>query len=304
MTYSPGPPGGSGYPSGSYGAPSPSYASASDAGAGRLPAYLNIAVVLLGVVAYVAAFGPVYASSTNFGPFTVEATSTGGIMLTLAAVLAALLAAIGLLPKTKAYPTVVAVFAVVGVLSVLEQVVNKPQVMSPSGPVPATVGWALWLVLAFTLLQAIAAVLVLLFDTGVLTPPAPKPRYEAHYGQYGQYGAPAGYYPQQGGQPRPQYPSQYGGGYPQSPSTGGFGAPGSQGGADQGPPTPPTGYPTFGSPPAVGKGQHHATNPNLGPLSSPASSNPASSNPPSSPSVTPPSDPGSTGSAGSPGSTA
>ena len=75
MTYSPGPPGGSGYPSGSYGAPSPSYASASDAGAGRLPAYLNIAVVLLGVAAYVAAFGPVYASSTNFGPFTVEATS-------------------------------------------------------------------------------------------------------------------------------------------------------------------------------------------------------------------------------------
>ncbi len=295
MTYSPGSPGGPGYPPGSYGAPTPSYAPApaADPGPSKLPVYLNIAVVLLGIAAYVAAFGPVYASSTNFGPFTVEATSTGGILLTLATVLAALLAAVALLPKTKNHPTVVAMLAVVGVLAVLEQVVNKPQVMSPSGPVSATVGWALWLVLAFAILQAVAAVLVLLYHTEVLTPPAPKPRYESHYGggQYGQYRGPGGYYNQppasQPG-PRPSYPSQYGGSY----------GPGSQGPLpDNAPPTPPTGYPSFNPPPAVGSaGLHHATNPNLGPLSSPSGS----------PSTSSPLDPGSssdpTGSTGSPGS--
>ncbi len=293
MTYSPGSPGGPGYQPGSYGAPTPSYtpaAPAAEPGPSKLPAYLNIAVVLLGVAAYVSAFGPVYASSTNFGPFTVEATTTGGILLTLAAVLAALLAAVGLLPKTKNHPTIVAMLAVVGVLAVLEQVVNKPQVMSPSGPVAATVGWALWLVLAFTALQAIAAVLVLLYHTGVLTPPAPKPRYDAHYGgQYGQYRGPGGYYNQRpAGQPgpRPPYPGQYGSSYP----------PGPQGAVpDSGPPTPPTGYPSFNPPPAVGSsGLHHATNPNLGPLSSPSSPAPE---PGSSSDST-----GSTGSTGSPGS--
>lgn len=294
MTYSPGSPGGPGYPPGSYGAPPPSYSSAASAepGPSKLPVYLNIAVVLLGLAAYVAAFGPVYSSSANFGPFTVEATSTGGILLTLAAVLAALLAAVGLLPKTKNHPDVVAVLAVVGVLAVLEQVVNKPQAMSPSGPVAATVGWALWLVLTFAILQAIAAVLVLLYHTGVLTPPAPKPRYESHYGgQYGQYRGSGGYYNQPpAGQPgpRPPYPNQYGGSYPPGPQAAG---------PDSGPPTPPTGYPSFSPPPAVGSsGLHHATNPNLGPLSSSPQPSPESGS--SSDST------GSTGSAGSAGPSA
>lgn len=283
MTYSPGSPGGSGYPPGSYGAPTPPYAPAPTAepGPSKVPVYLDIAVVLLGVGAYVAAFGPVYASSTNFGPFTVEATSTGGILLTLAAVLAALLAAVGLLPKTKNHPTVVAMLSVVGVLAVLEQVVNKPQVMAPSGPVPATVGWALWLVLALTVLQAIAAILVLLYHTGVLTPPAPRPRYDSHYGQYGQYGPPSGYYNQPPAArpgPRPPFSAQYGGSYPPGPQ-------GAAPGPDA-PPTPPTGYPSFGQPPAGGSsGLHHATNPNLGPLSSPPSD---------------PESPGATGPSGSP----
>ena len=51
MTYSPGSPGGPGYPPGSYGAPTPSYAPApaADPGPSKLPVYLNIAVVLLGI---------------------------------------------------------------------------------------------------------------------------------------------------------------------------------------------------------------------------------------------------------------
>jgi hypothetical protein len=284
MTYPPGPPGNSGYQPGSYGASPSSYAPATEPGPSKLPQYLNIAIVLLGAAAYVAAFGPVFATSATYGPFSVEATSTGGILLTLAAVLAALLAAIGLLPRTKQYPTVVAVLAVLGVLAVVEQFVNKPQVMTPTGPQPVSVGWALWAVLAFVVLQAIAAVLVVLYDTGVLSPPAPKPRLEARYGQYAQYGAPGGYYnqppgPQGGPQPgpRPAYPPQYAGGYQPGPSTGGYGPLGPQGSADQGPPTPPTGYPSFSPPPAVGSGQHHATNPNLGPSQpSPQSSDPSS----------------------------
>ena len=81
--------------------------------------------------------------------------------------------------------------------------------------------------IAFTLLQTIVAVAALLLEAGVITAPAPRPRYE----QFGQYGPPpGGYYgqpgpqgPPQGLPPRPGYPSQYGGGYSSGPSTGGFG---------------------------------------------------------------------------------
>jgi len=266
MTYPPGSPGNSGYQPGSFGAPTPAYGQpAAEPGPSKLPHYLNIAVVLLGIAAYVSAFGPVMTITTNVGPFSLEASQTGGILLTLGSVLAALLAAVGLLPKTKEYPTVVALLAVLGLLAVIEQIVNKnPQ---------ATIGWALWLVLAFVLVQAILAVVVLLFDTGVLTPPAPKPRYEAApYGSYGSYGSYGGgqhgYYgqapqqqpPVQPQQPpqRPGYPSQYGS-YQPGPSGQGYGDLGQQPGAtNHGPPTPPTGFPSFSPPPAVGSGQHQA----------------------------------------------
>ena len=54
------------------------------------------------------------------------------------------------------------------------------------------------------MLQAIVAVAALLFDAGVITPPAPRPRYEQQ--QYGQYGGPGPYYgqPQQHGPPQQQ----------------------------------------------------------------------------------------------------
>ncbi len=296
MTYSPGPPGSSGYPPGSYGAPSPSYAPAEPVPS-RLPLFLTIAVVVLGIGAYVASFGPLL--YVNLGNITIAATGGGpsnsSILLTLGSVLAALLAGIGLLPKTKSYPTVVAVLAILGVLAVIEQMVNRPQVLLPSGPLSTSIAWGLWLVLVLVALQAIAAVLVLLFDTGVLNLPAPKPRYDPAppYGQYGQYGAPGGYYSPgpnpgpnsgQAGQlpggppgPRAGYPSPFSGAYPAGPPAGGYGSYGSQGDAQQGQPTPPTGYLSFSPPPAVGSGQHRATNPNIGPSHpSPQSSDPSS----------------------------
>jgi hypothetical protein len=158
---------------------------------------------------------------------------------------AALLAAAALLPKTRDYGGVIATAAVIAVLTAIAQVVSKPTGFS--------VGWGLWLLLAFTLLQAIVAVAALLLEAGVISAPTPRPRYE----QFGQYGPPpGGYYgqpgpqgPPQGLQPRPNYPAQYGGGYSSSPSTGGFG------GAQSGPPTPPTGFPSFSPPPSTGSGQ-------------------------------------------------
>ena len=138
----------------------------------------------------------------------------------VAALVAALLAAVSLLPKAKTYAPVVAVAAVLGVLLVIGQIVNRPSGFS--------VGWALWLVLVFTVLQASAAVTALLFDHGVLTPPAPRP----NYGPYGP--PPGGFYGHPGARQVPGYPTPYGS-YGQS--GGGYGAP------DSSPPTPPTGFP-------------------------------------------------------------
>jgi hypothetical protein len=136
--------------------------------------------------------------------------------------------------------------SIVGFLLVLGAIINKPDGWS--------VGWGLILVVVFAALQAVSAVGSLLLDAGVIAPPAPRPKYDQS--QYGAYGPPAGYYGppagQSGQQPpypgppqhqpaqqqRPPYP-QYGG-YPPAPSTGGFGA--------QGPPTPPTGFPSFSPP--------------------------------------------------------
>lgn len=249
MTY---PPTNPGYPptqsQGSYGPGGPSFGSA-EAGPSKLPVYLTAAVVVLGLAAYLASFGPVFTVNAEVGPFGgAELTGSGGGYPIIAVLIAALLAAVGLLPKARNYSAVVAAVSVLAVLLVIAQVVSKPAGFS--------IGWALWLVLAFTLLEAIAAVGALLYENGVITPSAPRPRYE----QYGQYGPPpGGYYGQQGpqgptqqGSPqRPGYPSQYGGGYPSGPSTGGFNDLGSQSGS----PTPPTGFPSFSPPPSVGSGQ-------------------------------------------------
>lgn len=237
QTQPPGPYGGTG---------APSYAQA-EAGPSKLPFYLTIAVVVLGLAAYLASFGPVFTVSAELGPFGgAELTASGGGYPVIAAVLAALLAAVSLLPKAKTFSSVTAVIAVLAVLLVIAQLMSKPTGFQ--------VGWALWLVLAFTLLEAFAAVTVLLFESGVVAPPAPRPRYE----QYGQYGPPpGGYYGQPGPQgpaQRPNYPSQYGG-YSSGPSAGGSGPAGPQYGPQNGAPTPPTGFPSFSPPPSSGSGQ-------------------------------------------------
>lgn len=259
MTYSPG---SSGYPpaqsQSSYGGSTPSFAKSDDT-AGKTPPYLSGAVIVLGLVAYFVSFGNMF---TTVLPTGEELTQSGGGLPVAAALLAALLAAVGLLPKAKGYVPVVAAVSVAAALLLIQAAI------ATSGR-----GWALWVVLACLVLQAVAASTALLLDTGVITPPAPRPKYD-QYSQYGQYGSqPGGYYGQQHtpyqqhGPQQSGYGSQYGG-YSSSPSTGGFGSAGhqtgpqqsqsgpqhSQTGPQQGLSTPPTGFPSFSPPPSAGSG--------------------------------------------------
>jgi hypothetical protein len=137
---------------------------------------------------------------------------------------------------------------------VLAEVINAPGEVS--------IGWALYAIIAFTFLQAGAAIANLLLDSGVITAPEPRQKYDQQQ-QYGGYSPQQQYYGQSQGQPQ-QHGSHQGQqqrqGYPQQgygyggPSTGGFGgqapqAPqGGQGGQQSGPPTPPTGFPAYGQP--------------------------------------------------------
>ncbi|OBA59712.1 hypothetical protein A5647_16160 [Mycobacterium sp. 1100029.7] len=267
MTYSPG---NSGYPQaqpgGSYPGATPSFAKTDD-GESKLPLYVNIAVVVLGLAVYLLNFGPTFILSADLGPASGGRAGDAGTAV-LVAVLAALLAGLSLLPKAKNYAGVVAAVAVLGALLAISEVINTPAGFA--------VGWAMWPLVASSVLQAIAAVVVVLLDAGVITAPPPRPKYDpyAQYGQYGQYGQQqyggqqhGGYYGQQGPQQQhnPQgggYGSQYGG-YQSSQAptqsaihTGGFGAQSPQSGpqpsAQQGPSTPPTGFPSFSPPPSVG----------------------------------------------------
>ena len=275
MTYSPGSPG---YPptqpGGSYPGATPSFAK-DDSGESSLPLYLNIAVVVLGLAVYLLNFGPTFTLGADLGPGAGGRAGDAGTAV-LIALLAALLAGLSLLPKPKNYAGVVGVIAALGALVAISETINMPAGYA--------IGWAMWPLVACSVLQAIAAVVVILLDAGVITAPTPRPKYDpyAQYGQYGQYGygaaqQPGGYYGQPGAQQHvgpqshtPQsspYGSQYGGyqasqaptqsGIPTNPPSGGFNAqPSAQSGpqhaAQQGPSTPPTGFPSFSPPPQAG----------------------------------------------------
>ncbi len=266
MTYSPGSPG---YPptrpGGSYPGATPSFAKTDD-GESKLPLYLTLAVVGLGLVVYLLNFAPTFTIGAELGASAGGRAGDAGYAVDVT-VLASLLAAVTLVPKAKKNLGVIAVIAMLGALIVITEMVNTPAGYA--------IGWALWPLLACSVLQAIAAVLALLLEAGVVTAPTPRPKYDpyaqyGHYGQYGQYGAqqpPGGYYGQpgahqQGGPPshNPQQPQgygsqQYGGGYPssqgptQAMSNSGFSA---SPAAQQGPSTPPTGFPSFSPPPSAG----------------------------------------------------
>lgn len=244
MTYSSG---GPGYPGTQH---------AKEEGPSKLPVYLLAAVAVLGLAAYLLTYGPVW---------EVGASGTGATSLAIIAVLfAGVFAVVALLPKQGNYTAVVTATAVVGFLLVIWDLIENAD----------AAGWALIAIVVVSALQTIAAIGALLLEAGVVSPPAPRPKYDPYQQQYsgGYYGQPpqlsappqhaaSQQQPPPSSQPtqtirQPGY-SQYGG-YPggpgqgqghgqgQPPSAGGFSAHGQ----DSSPPTPPTGFPTYAQPPS------------------------------------------------------
>jgi len=248
MSYPQGPTGGPGYPpsqqpNAHFAAPTQQFGKLAEtdtvaAGPSRLPGYLAAAIAALGLLVYLGSFGPQFTAGTEFfiTPFRID-------LAVVASLLAALIAGVGLLPKQTARPALVGVLSLLSFLLVISIVLT-----APSG---VTIDWGLYVVVAFTAIQAIVGIGSLLLDAGIITAPAPRSKVDQQqYGQYSgsYYGQPTA--PPQGQQHgshqhRPGYPSPYGS-YPGGgPSTGGFPAV-----SPSGPPTPPTGFPTYGQPPS------------------------------------------------------
>src|SRR5262249_15565308 len=184
MTY---PPGSPGYPPAQqpttqFSAPTqqfgklPEPATPAAEGPSKLPVYLLAAVAALGLAVYLSSYGPLFEAGADF--FTPTLLDLGVV----ASLLAGLIAGVALVPKQKAASALVAVLSVLGFLLSVAIVLTAPQGVS--------IEWGLYLIIAFGVVQAIVAAAVLLFDAGVITPPAPRPRYEQQQQQYGQYGGP------------------------------------------------------------------------------------------------------------------
>ena len=232
------PPGNPGYPPaqspGSYGASAASSFGKSEDSDSNLKHYLTIAVAVLGVLTYLASYFPMVSRVLPNGDELVEKGSTLPADLIL---LAGLLAAVNLLPKAKNYLAAVTAVSVVGALLLIQDTIDA-----------SDRGAGLWIVVIAGVVQAALAISALLLDAGVITAPAPRPKYDQYYGQYGGY-----YGQQQAPYQQSGYGAQYGG-YPSGPTTGGFTAqPGPQQ-SQQGSATPPTGFPSFSPPPSSGSG--------------------------------------------------
>ena len=213
-----------------------------DEGPSKLPGYLLAGVPILGLAIYLLSFGPVWKSGA---PGSVV-TSLGII----AVLFASLFAVVALLPKQGNYTPVVTATAVVGFLLIIWDLIKGAD----------AAGWALIVIVVLSALQTVVVIAALLLESGVISPPAPRPKYDsyqpyggAYYGQpqytsppSGPHGPPAPG-PQAFGQPRgvPHY-----GGYPGAAPVGGF-PPQPQ---PVGPPTPPTGFPTYAPPPSAPAG--------------------------------------------------
>jgi hypothetical protein len=239
MTY---PPGNPGYPPaqspGSYGAPAASSFAKPEDAENNLKHYLTIAVAVLGVLTYLASYFPMVSRLLPNGDELVEKGSTLPVDLVL---LAGLLAAVNLLPKAKNFLSAVTAISVLGALLLIQDTIDA-----------SDRGAGLWIAVTAGVVQAGVAISAVLLDAGVITAPAPRPKYDQYYGQYGGY-----YGQQQAPYQQSGYGTQYGG-YPSGPTTGGFAAQSgpqpSSAQSQHGSPTPPTGFPSFSPPPSAGSG--------------------------------------------------
>ncbi len=247
MTY---PPGSPGYPPAQqpttqFAAPTQQFGKVPDAapaaeGPSKLPVYLTAAVAALGLAVYLSSYGPLFEASADF--FTPTLLDLGVV----ASLLAALIAGVGLVPKQKAAPALVAVLSVLGFLLVIAIVLTAPAGRQHRmGPLPdhrvqrgagdrrrrgaAVRRGCHHAACAAAPLRAAAVRPVRRSRTVLRTASSARPA------------APAG----PAAPAAPWLSVAYGGGYPGGPSTGGFSA-----GPQGGPPTPPTGFPTYGQPPS------------------------------------------------------
>src|SRR5436305_9914108 len=154
MTY---PPGNPGYPPAQqpttqFAAPTqqfgkmPEPASAPE-GPSKLPLYLSAAVAALGLAVYLSSYGPLFASGADI--FTPTLLTIGVV----ASLLAGLIAGASLVPKQKAAPAQLAVLSVLGFLLSVAVVLTAPDGVE--------IKWGLYLIIAFSAVQAIVAVAVL-----------------------------------------------------------------------------------------------------------------------------------------------
>ena len=247
MTY---PPGSPGYPpaqqpTAQFSAPTQQFGKverrrpAAAEGPSELPVYLTAAVAALGLAVYLSSFGPLFTAGADF--FTPTLLDLGVV----ASLLAALIAGVALLPKQKAAPALVAALSVLGFLLVIAIVLTAPDGVS--------IDWGLYLIIAFTraaghrrgggaavrcrgdhparaAAQVRAAVRPVRRPGGVLrTASSRRPALSRAAAAAAASRLSVAVRRLSG----------------RSPSTGGFSA-----GPQGGPPTPPTGFPTYGQPPS------------------------------------------------------
>ncbi len=235
MTYSTGP-GGYDVPSQSgppqaYGQQTPSYGVSPGAGSGPaagpgsgrgLPFFLNVGVIVIGVLSFLLGFTPYASASEDLSGFEGDSVNffqnqgpgVVGLGLLLAA---ALIAGFGMLPKQPDNEAVVAALSVAGFLVLLFMLI---------GLVGLDAGVGLLLVVIASFIQAALAIAVMLAAAGIIkSAPSGQSAQYGSYGQGGGYGQPqAGY-----GQSQPSYGQSSGGygqstgGYGQSPQQGGYG---------------------------------------------------------------------------------
>ncbi|MBJ8344103.1 DUF5336 domain-containing protein [Antrihabitans sp. YC2-6] len=212
-----------------YGAPAQPNPSASTTKG--LPFILTAGVAGLGVLNFLLGFAPA-AKADIRGAEGVSFFEGGPYPVLALLLVAGVIAGLSLLPKqdSSAVKLIAAAATIAGWVSLLFVVFNYDTGVN--------VGVGAWLVIFLGLVQVIAAVGIVLLDSGIVKPPAPRPAYNGYGQPGGGYGGPQGYgqAPQQGGYG--QAPQQ--GGYGQPPQQGGYGQPPQQGGYGQQPPAGPT----------------------------------------------------------------
>ena len=231
---------GTGAPGSSVSGPS-STATGSASNATALPFYLTAGVTALGIINFLLGFTPHITQNSQdvgMGVHTPEVTRSffafPGAAAPLIVLLAGgLLAAISLLPKQNWLGASAAASAA-GFLGLLFVSFTLPDGYSAA--------WGTWVVIFLGLVQTAAAVVTVLFESGIMTPPEPKPAAPQAAPQGGQqlgYGTQGGYGQQSYGQAQP---GQYGQSQTAQPAT-------------PGQPSQPAAYGQYGQQPSYGQAQ-------------------------------------------------